>query len=105
MTWLPAPYRVVSRTVETRDSVTLALRPVAESLPRFLPGQFAMLYAHGVGEVPISVSGVPGDGTLLHTVRVVGAVSRAGGSPHEKRPSGRPFFSPVSVGDPPMLFE
>lgn len=77
MTWLPAPYRVVSRTVETRDSVTLALRPVAESLPRFLPGQFAMLYAHGVGEVPISVSGVPGDGTLLHTVRVVGAVSRA----------------------------
>ncbi|WP_439657907.1 FAD/NAD(P)-binding protein [Lentzea sp. HUAS TT2] len=77
MTWVPVPYRVVTRTVETHDSVTLALRPVGESLPAFRPGQFAMLYAHGVGEVPISISGIPDDGTLLHTVRAVGAVSRA----------------------------
>jgi anaerobic sulfite reductase subunit B len=77
MTWVPAPYRVTTRTVETHDSVTLALRPVAESLPSFRPGQFAMLYAHGVGEVPISVSAIPGDGTLVHTIRNVGAVSRA----------------------------
>ncbi|GLZ27920.1 oxidoreductase [Lentzea sp. NBRC 105346] len=77
MTWLPTPYRVVTRTVETHDSATLVLRPVAESLPTFRPGQFAMLYAHGVGEVPISVSGIPGDGTLVHTIRAVGAVSRA----------------------------
>jgi NAD(P)H-flavin reductase len=76
-TWVPTPYRVMTRTVETHDSVTLALRPVAESLPTFRPGQFAMLYARGVGEVPISVSGIPGDGTLIHTVRAVGAVSRA----------------------------
>ncbi|MFJ8962619.1 FAD/NAD(P)-binding protein [Lentzea sp. NPDC102401] len=77
MTWVPTPYRVVTRTVETHDCVTLALRPVGESLPTFRPGQFAMLYAHGVGEVPISISAIPGDGTLVHTIRAVGAVSRA----------------------------
>jgi NAD(P)H-flavin reductase len=38
-----------------------------------------MLYAHGVGEVAISISGHPeGDGDMLtHTVRNVGAVSKA----------------------------
>ncbi|USX54502.1 FAD/NAD(P)-binding protein [Lentzea sp. HUAS12] len=75
--WVPTPCRVVERTVETHDCVTLTLRPVTGSLPAFRPGQFAMLYAHGVGEVPISVSGIPADGTLVHTVRAVGAVSRA----------------------------
>ena len=35
-----------------------------------------MLYAFGIGEVPISVSGDV-DGPLVHTVRAVGAVSRA----------------------------
>ncbi|GGU50310.1 FAD/NAD(P)-binding protein [Lentzea flava] len=77
MTWTPTPYRVATRTVETHDTVTLALRPVAESLPAFLPGQFAMIYAHGVGEIPISISAIPGDGTLVHTIRAVGAVSKA----------------------------
>jgi NAD(P)H-flavin reductase len=37
------------------------------------PGQFTMLYAFGVGEVPISVSGPP----LLQTIRAVGPVTRA----------------------------
>jgi NAD(P)H-flavin reductase len=37
-----------------------------------------MLYAFGVGEVPISISGgVGGDGLLVHTVRAVGATTRA----------------------------
>ncbi len=38
-----------------------------------------MLYAFGVGEVAISVSGDPSitDGTITHTIRAVGAVSRA----------------------------
>ena len=35
-----------------------------------------MLYAFGVGEVPISVSGAP-SGPLVQTVRAVGAVSEA----------------------------
>lgn len=44
----------------------------------FLPGQFNMLTAFGVGEVPISVSGDPAEpGRLVHTVRAVGPVSTA----------------------------
>lgn len=43
----------------------------------FLPGQFNMLYAHGVGEVPISISGDPGTpARLVHTIRAVGSVTR-----------------------------
>lgn len=77
---LPLGYRVGSRTVETHDTVTLTLHPIG-GLPEnhFTPGQFMMLYAHGVGEVAISISGDPSrDGdTLVHTIRNVGAVSRA----------------------------
>ncbi|MER5267127.1 FAD/NAD(P)-binding protein [Actinosynnema sp. NPDC002837] len=75
--WLPTRYRVERRTRETADSATLTLRPADEPLAPFRPGQFAMLYAHGVGEVPISVSGIPETGDLVHTIRSVGAVSRA----------------------------
>lgn len=73
----PVPYRVRSRRQETHDTWTLELDPLAEPvLPR--PGQFTMLYAPGVGEVPISTSGLTdGTGRLTHTVRAVGAVSAA----------------------------
>ncbi|MEU4293110.1 FAD/NAD(P)-binding protein [Kribbella sp. NPDC026596] len=74
---LPVGYRVIGQTVETHDSATLRLEPVDRPLARFRPGQFAMLYAYGVGEVPISISGIGDDGTLLHTIRSVGAVSQA----------------------------
>jgi NAD(P)H-flavin reductase len=75
---LPVPHRVVERRVETHDAVTLHLEPMSARLPPFRPGQFGMLYAHGIGEVPISVSGPPDPGNaLVHTVRDVGAVSRA----------------------------
>ncbi|WP_051173819.1 FAD/NAD(P)-binding protein [Amycolatopsis orientalis] len=73
---LPVPYRVAERTVETHDSVTLRLDPLGRTLSRARPGQFMMLYARGVGEVAISLSGIS-DGSLGHTVRAVGAVSRA----------------------------
>ena len=43
---------------------------------RFAPGQFNMLWAFGVGEAPISLAGEH-DGLLVHTVRAVGAVTRA----------------------------
>lgn len=43
----------------------------------FRPGQFNMLYVHGVGEVPISISGDPREpGELVHTIRAVGTVTR-----------------------------
>ena len=44
---------------------------------QFLPGQFNMLYLPGVGEAAISTSSDPQDDTLIHTVRVVGNVTRA----------------------------
>jgi len=79
---LPHPYLVVSRRVDTDDTVTLELTNDVEPLPAFAPGQFAMLTAFGVGEVPISLSGLPSpaDGParrLTHTLRAVGAVTRA----------------------------
>lgn len=76
---LPTPYRVVQRQVETHDSVTLGLTPVAEQLPQFQPGQFTMLYGHGIGEIPVSISDEPytRNGSLTQTIRAVGAVSRA----------------------------
>ncbi|MFJ3921793.1 FAD/NAD(P)-binding protein [Streptomyces sp. NPDC090022] len=77
MTLVPLPYRVVDRRAETHDTVTLVLEPAGEALNPFAPGQFAMVYAFGVGEVPVSVSRLPGGHRLAHTVRAVGAVSRA----------------------------
>jgi NAD(P)H-flavin reductase len=76
---LPVPYLVASRTAETHDCVTLRLEPARDPLPPFQPGQFTMLAVPGVGEVAISISGDPvtQDGTLTHTIRAVGAVSRA----------------------------
>ncbi len=73
----PVPHRVLSRVQETADTWTLELEPLGERLrPR--AGQFDMLYAFGVGEVPISTSGDhEGDGRLTHTIRAVGAVTRA----------------------------
>ncbi len=77
MTLTPLSYRVVDRRDETHDTVTLVLEPGGDALDPFVPGQFAMLYAFGVGEIPVSVSRL-GDGhRLTHTVRAVGAVSRA----------------------------
>jgi NAD(P)H-flavin reductase len=75
----PVPYRVRSRVAENRDSSTLHLEPVSEQLPIPLPGEFMMMYAFGIGEVAISVSGVPSgmNSTITHTIRSVGAVSRA----------------------------
>jgi NAD(P)H-flavin reductase len=44
----------------------------------FAPGQFNMLYAFGVGEAAISISGDPASPErLIHTIRAVGKVSEA----------------------------
>jgi NAD(P)H-flavin reductase len=56
--------------------VTLELTPA--SAFGFAPGQFNMLYMFGLGEVAISLSGDPAEASrVVHTVRAVGAVSRA----------------------------
>jgi NAD(P)H-flavin reductase len=57
--------------------VTFDLQPRRGEF-RFSPGQFTMLTVFGIGEIPISISGDPGDTrTLTQTVRGVGAVSNA----------------------------
>jgi len=77
----PIPCRVTERRVETADTVTIDLAHDSGVLPDFRAGQFAMLTAYGIGEVPISLSGIgEGDGgsrRLTHTLRSVGAVTAA----------------------------
>jgi anaerobic sulfite reductase subunit B len=79
---VPCFYRVTSRREDTGDTVTIELEAPDDAVLAFAPGQFAMLTALGVGEVPISVSGL-GDSSggrahrLQHTLRAVGAVTRA----------------------------
>lgn len=74
---VPVPYRIAARRADTADTVTMELEPVADPLPAFAPGQFAMLTAYGIGEVPISLSGGARSRRLVHTVRSVGAVTAA----------------------------
>lgn len=73
---VPRPFRVADRWPEVPGVVTLALEPVDGPPIAVAPGQFTMLYAFGVGEVPISVSGRE-DGRILQTIREVGSVTRA----------------------------
>ncbi|MGW1679697.1 FAD/NAD(P)-binding protein [Saccharopolyspora sp. NPDC002376] len=73
---LPQPYRVVERTENSSNIATIVLEPTSSALPPFAPGQFAMVYAFGVGDIPVSVSGIQGH-RLTHTIRAVGATSRA----------------------------
>ena len=74
---LPRPFVVVGRRQDTADTATLWLEP-RDGVPlRFGAGQFTMLQAFGVGEVPISISGDPtADEPLQHTIRDVGGVTR-----------------------------
>ncbi|WP_233412054.1 FAD/NAD(P)-binding protein [Nucisporomicrobium flavum] len=79
---LPQPYRVVSSRAETADTVTIELANDSAPLAGFAPGQFAMLTAYGIGEVPISLSAIETTAAgrtrrLTHTVRSVGSVTRA----------------------------
>ena len=79
---VPCFYRVASRRADTSDTVTVELAEPDGPVQAFAPGQFAMLTALGVGEVPISVSGLGDNGggrarLLQHTLRAVGAVTRA----------------------------
>jgi NAD(P)H-flavin reductase len=72
----PMPIRVSRVRRETADVATLELTP--PSTFAFAAGQFNMLYVFGLGEVAISLSGDPAEESrVVHTVRAVGAVSRA----------------------------
>ena len=74
--YLPVPMRIVESVRELPDVFSFTCEPEGGFV--FQPGQFNMLYAHGVGEVPISISGDPADPKrLTHTIRAVGSVTRA----------------------------
>jgi NAD(P)H-flavin reductase len=73
----PSFVRVRDIRSETHDTVTLWLDPPDEGW-QFKPGQFNMLYAFGVGESAISMSGDAADGGVMqHTIRAVGSVTSA----------------------------
>lgn len=73
--YLPTPLTIAHAARELDDVFTWTF-----DVPGgfgFRPGQFNMLYAHGAGEVPISISGDPAVPTrLVHTIRAVGGVTR-----------------------------
>jgi len=74
----PVPCRIVKLARETPDTFTLALAPPEAGGFCFAAGQFNMLYAFGVGEVPISISGDPAQADrIVHTIRAVGATTQA----------------------------
>ena len=72
---------VVTRTQESPSIFSLGLRFTDKAINEqysFLPGQFNMLYVFGIGEVPISIVSDPQQSKeLVHTIRVVGRVTRA----------------------------
>jgi NAD(P)H-flavin reductase len=72
----PRPFVVAARRREVPGVWTLELEPADGAPLRVLPGQFTMVYAFGVGEIALSVSGAD-RGRLVHTVASVGAVSAA----------------------------
>jgi NAD(P)H-flavin reductase len=75
---VPAQFTLAAKRQDTADTWTLELEPPAGERSFFAPGQFVMLSAFGSGEVPISISGDPGDdGRLVHTVRAVGLATQA----------------------------
>lgn len=94
--YVPEPMRIVEAVRELPDVFTFAFEP--EGGFAFRPGQFNMLYAHGVGEVAISISGDPAEPErLIHTIRAVGNVTRvlerleAGSSVGVRGPYGTPW--------------
>ncbi|AHH96994.1 FAD/NAD(P)-binding protein [Kutzneria albida] len=75
----PTPYVVTGNTRENADTAPLRLAPLDRAVPRFHPGQFAMVRAGSIGEIALATSADPStvDSTLAHTVRAVDPVSTA----------------------------
>jgi NAD(P)H-flavin reductase len=73
--------RITARRTETAGIYTFTMRLVDDDVRRaysFKAGQFNMLYAFGVGEVPISIVSDPDDPVNLeHTIRIAGRVTGA----------------------------
>lgn len=104
------PFRVVKNHREIDGTHTIEMRPVDGDGFRFAPGQFTMICAFGIGEVPISISGDPArEGVLEQTIRSVGAVSSALCRLHRddvvgiRGPYGAPWPVEKAVGNDVMI--
>lgn len=73
----PDLFKIVDVQTENHNIFTWKLESLQpEPSCAFLPGQFNMLYAFGIGEVPISISGDPTHSDQwVHTIRAVGSVT------------------------------
>jgi sulfhydrogenase subunit gamma (sulfur reductase) len=78
--YLPWEAEILETIQESPGLFTLRLQLTDQEVQQrysFEPGQFNMLYLHGVGEVPISIVSDPKDETIIdHTIRAVGRVTR-----------------------------
>ena len=70
----PTPAEILKIIDETPDTKTFYLRPRG-SLEAPKPGQFTEIYIPGVGEAPISISGIEPDGVIVQTVRSIGTLT------------------------------
>ena len=75
-TMTPTMATVAAVERDLADTVTLAL-DLPHDMPAPAPGQFAMLWVPGIGEIPISYSGIGPGRRVEHTVRAVGPTSSA----------------------------
>lgn len=76
---VPEPAQIVERDSYGSGIHAFRLRicdPAARPRFDFMPGQFNMVYAPGVGEVAISISSDPEDEDLEHTIRIVGRTTQ-----------------------------
>lgn len=80
-TMMPVAARIVSVKEENFNTRTFGIQIIDQDVRsqyRFVPGQFNMLYVPGVGEAAISISSDADQPQILqHTIRMVGAVTRA----------------------------
>lgn len=94
---VPSVLHVRSRRRDAPDVVTLDFD--MEGGFDYLPGQFNMLTAFGVGEIAISISGDPvARHRLVHTIRAVGPISTALTALKPGQPVG--LRGPFGVGWP-----
>jgi NAD(P)H-flavin reductase len=77
---MPVAARIEAVREENFNTRTFRIRIVDEDIRRIYrwsPGQFNMLYVHGIGEAAISISSdCESPEELEHTIRVVGSVTR-----------------------------
>jgi len=70
----PTPAEIINIIPETPDTKTFYFKPKAK-LEEPKPGQFTEIYIPGVGEAPVSVSGIEPDGVIVQTVRSIGTLT------------------------------